>query len=173
MFGFFRKKEVEPIVELTLQNLTLGATLEYDLKTWVVDAVYEYIWENDFKSREYKLTDGTTCLFLEIDEDDELVISKPAKLKNIAPAFKQELLKLETVPENIVYNSEIYKLDKESFGTYRKIGNENWSELTAWMYWSAKEEFICIEQWSKFEFEGHLGQKINPFSIDNLLPGTN
>ncbi len=173
MFGFFKKKKIKPLVELTLQNLTEGATLEYDLKTWVVDAVYEYIWENNFKSREYKFIDGITYFFLDVDEDGIILMSKPAKLKHIAPDFKQELLDSQTVPENIVYKNDIYKLREECFGSYRKIGNENWSELTSWMYWNTKDEFICIEQWSKFEFEGHLGSKINPFSIDNLLPGNN
>ena len=173
MFGFFKKKKVKPAVELTLHNLTIGATLDYDLTTWVVDAVYEYMWENDVKSREYKLIDGTTCYFLEINADGGVFLSKPSKLKNIAPEFKQELLKLQTIPENLVYKSEIYKLGEERFGNYRKQGNENWSELSSWTYWNDKNEFICIQQWSKFEFEGHLGKKLNPYSIDNLLPGTN
>ncbi len=76
-----------------------------------------------------------------------------------------------TVPENLIYNNEVYKLSEESFGEYQKDGAEGWSELTSWMYWNDKDEFICIERWSKFEFEAHLGKKINPFAIDNLLPG--
>ncbi len=173
MFGFFKSKKVKPKVELTLHNLTVGATIAYDLKTWVVSAVYEYIWENNLKSREYKFTDGTTYFFLEVDEEGEILMSKPASLKKIAPAFKDEILKLKTVPEHLIYNNETYTLNEECFGSYRQNGNENWSELTSWMYWNTKDEFICIEQWGKFEFEGHLGKKINPFSIDNLLPGNN
>ena len=91
MFGFFKRKVTKPLVELTLHNLTEGATMEYDLKTWVVDAVYEYIWENNFKSREYKLIDGKTYFFLEVDEEGTILMSRPAKLKHIAPDFKQEI----------------------------------------------------------------------------------
>lgn len=169
MFGFFKKKE-EP-VEATLHNLTVGATLEYDLKNWVVQEVYHYIWENNFKSREYKLSDGMSVLFLEVDDEGVLLLTKPAEIKSVAPQFKDEVLTYSTVPENLIYNSEVYKLSEESFGEYQKDGAEGWSELTSWMYWNDKDEFICIERWSKFEFEAHLGKKINPFAIDNLLPG--
>jgi len=171
MFSFFKKKPEEH-VELTLHNLTVGATLEYDMKTWVVKEIYHYLWENNFKSKEYKLSDGNTYLFLEIDDNDDVLISKPYNVKKVAPNFKQEVITLETVPENLVYNSEIYRLGEESFGSYQKEGTEGWSELTAWMYWNDKNGFICIERWSKFEFEAHVGTKINPFEIDNLLPGT-
>lgn len=170
MFGFFKKKE-EPI-ELTLHNLTTGATLEYDMKTWVIQEVYHYIWENNFKSREYKLNDGVSVLFLEVDDQGVLYVTSPSAIKKVAPQFKDEVLTYSTVPENLVYNNEIYKLDEEAFGEFQKDGAEGWSELTSWMYWNEKEEFICIERWSKFEFEAHLGKKINPFAIDNLLPGS-
>ncbi len=169
MFGFFKKKE-EP-VEATLHNLTIGATLEYDMKNWVVQEVYHYLWENNFKSREYKLSDGSSVLFLEVADDGVLYITGPAEILKVAPSFKDEVLTYASVPETLIYNSEIYKLDEESFGEYRKDGAEGWSELTSWMYWNDKEEFICIERWSKFEFEAHLGKKVNPFAIDNLLPG--
>lgn len=170
MFGFFKKKQ-EPIVELTLHNLTVGATLEYDMNNWVVQEIYSYIWENNFKSREYKISDGAVVLFLEIDNENTIFLTKPTEISTIAPEFKNEVLTHSTVPENIIHKSEIYKLEEEAFGEFQKEGNEGWSELTSWMYWNEKKEFICIERWSKFEFEAHLGQKLNPFAIDNLLPG--
>ncbi len=111
-------------------------------------------------------------LFLEVDDQGVLYVTSPSAIKKVAPQFKDEVLTYSTVPENIVYNNEIYKLDEEAFGEFQKDGAEGWSELTSWMYWNEKEEFICIERWSKFEFEAHLGKKINPFAIDNLLPGS-
>lgn len=170
MFGFFKKKQ-EPLVELTMHNLTVGATLEYDMKTWVIQEVYTYIWENNFKSREYKVSDGSTIYFLEIDDKGTILLTNPIAIKKVAPNFKQEVIDTSTVPENLIYNNEIYKLSDEAFGNYQKQGDEGWSELTAWMFWNDKDEFICIERWSKFEFESHLGKKINPFALDNLLPG--
>ncbi len=170
MFGFFKKKQ-EPIIELTIENLTVGATLEYDMQTWVVQEIYTYIWENNSKSRTYKISDGKRVLFLEVENEESLLMTQPSEIEKTAPNFKQEVLDTSTVPENLIYNSEIYKLTEESFGNYQKEGDEGWSELTAWMFWNDKDEFICIERWSKFEFEAHLGKKINPFSIDNLLPG--
>jgi hypothetical protein len=170
MFGFFKKKQ-EPIIELTIQNLTVGATLEYDMRTWVVYEVYNYLWENNCKSKEYKISDGSSTLFLEVGNEENITITKPSAIEKIAPNFKQEVLETASVPESLIYNSEIYKLAEESFGNYQKERDEGWSELTAWMFWNDKDEFICIERWSKFEFEAHLGKKINPFSLDNLLPG--
>lgn len=170
MFGFFKKKQ-EPVVEATLHNLTIGATLEYDMQTWVVQEVYSYIWENNFKSREYKISNGSTIYFLEIDSEGTLLITNPIDISKAAPTFKQDVLDTLTVPENIIYNSDIYKLSEEAFGNYQKVGDEGWSELTSWMFWNDKKEFICIERWSQFEFEAHSGKKLNPFAIDNLLPG--
>lgn len=170
MFGFFKKKQ-EPIVEATLNNLTIGATLEYDMQSWVVEEVYRYVWENNFKSREYKVNNGSKTYFLEVDNDNNISLTSPIAIEKVAPNFKQEVLDTSTVPVNLIYNSEIYKLTEESFGNYQKIGNEGWSELTSWLFWNDKDEFICIERWSQFEFEAHLGKKINPFAIDNLLPG--
>jgi len=170
MFGFFKKKQ-EPLVELTLHNLTVGSGLEYDMKSWLVQEVYTYILENNRKSRAYKISDGSSILFLEIDNEGTVLLTKPTDITIIAPSFKNEILTHATVPENIIYNNEIYKLGKEEFGEFQKEGNKGWSELTSWMFWNEKEELIRIERWSKFEFEAHLGQKINPFAFDNLLPG--
>ena len=169
MFGFFKKKQ-EPLEELTLHNLTVGASLEYDMNSWVVAEVYTYLWEDKTKTKEYKISDGAKVLFLETDNQGTVLITEPADITAIAPTFKNEVLTLETVPENLIYNSEIYKLAEESYGEFQKEGTEGWSELTSWVYWN-NNEFICIERWSKFEFEAHLGTKINPFAIDNLLPG--
>lgn len=170
MFGFFKKKQ-EPIVETTLHNLTEGATLEYDLKTWAVQEVYTYLWENNFRSTEYKISDGSTTYFLEVDNEETILLTQPGEIENIAPNFKIEVLETATIPENLIYNSEIYKFSEEAFGSYQKVGDEGWSDLTSWTFWNDKDEFICIERWSKFEFEAHLGKKLNPFAIDNLLPG--
>ena len=171
MFDFFKRKKRKPQAELTLENLTIGATFEYDMKTWVVREVYVYLWEDGLKTREYKASDGGSYFFLVVNNDGVVMVSKPVSLKTVAPDFKSGVLTDETVPEVIVYEGREYEFKKESFGSYQRVGTDNWSELTAWMYWDREEHFICFERWSKFEFEAHKGRKINPFEIDNLMPG--
>ena len=74
--GFFDKiknslgmDEEEALPELVLKNLQKGWLLDYDLKTWEVQAYNVYDWDGDL-SHEWQLMSGDEVRFLELETDD-------------------------------------------------------------------------------------------------------
>ena len=57
------KKEYKPL-DLTIHNLTAGASLDYVLKSWMISEVFEYVDDNGQYTREYKLDAGDETYFM-------------------------------------------------------------------------------------------------------------
>lgn len=176
IFDLFKKKKEETHYDPTnikVTDLENGYLLDYDLETWTVKKMSEYDWGNNHFSREFLIESGGKTRYLNIDEDDTLVISLFEKIKYrklgsfITNYFKEH----QKFPEQITYESVIYYFDEESPGYYRDVDAENWEELIAFEYSNDEETmFLTIEQWDENEFEASIGIKLKSFEISNILP---
>ena len=66
LFDFFKKEK--EIVDLTVQNLSVGCILEYDLQSWIVKDKTEYDWGNNQFSFEYTIENGSDSSFLHVNK---------------------------------------------------------------------------------------------------------
>lgn len=174
--NLFGKKEEEPKpFSRTVLDLDLGFIFEYDLRSWEVQAVYEYDWGDEDFTKEFKVSDGSETYFLAVEEDDEveMVWSQKIPLAKIEGDMAEEIINKERPPKSIVYESKTYFLDEECPGYFHEKGqSENqWQEFIAWEYYDETEHFnLSIEQWGERSFEASLGRVLAAHEISDILP---
>ena len=178
IFDVFKKKDKKPEYDptnISVLDLQKGFVFEYDLKTWVVKAAYDYDWGNNFFSREYKIDNGEQQFFLSVENDDELSlsISKKIKIRLLDENIPEYISKNEKPPATLIYKNKKYYLDEENPGYFKDVENktDNWAELISWTYYDEEDEnIITIEQWGDDEFDASAGKVIKEFEISNILP---
>ena len=181
LFDAFKKKEKDPSYDpsnITITDLDEGFVFEYDLKTWKVEEAYEYDWGSNYFSKEFKISDGSETLFLEVEEDDELEVSlhKKVKVPVIDPDLPDRMVKKGKPPKKLKYQGVTYYRDEESPGYFRNMADDkeekdSWSELISWSFYDENEEkILTIEQWGERQFEASQGEYIEPYEVSNILP---
>lgn len=179
MFDFFKKKEEKPSYDPTnikVTDLNKGFVFEYNLENWVVDAVYEYNWGNNYFSKEYKVSNGTEERFLSVDTDDGVFITftKKIKVRSIQEDLPEEILKNETPPRKLEYDGKTFYSDGEEIGEFRDLEDTaaEGAKFISWEYYDDDDKFVlCIEQWGDEDFEASYGVVLKEFEISNILPG--
>lgn len=175
LFDFFKKKEVHyDSTNILVNDLDVGFVFEYDLSTWVVKAIMEYDWGNNYFTREFQVSNGTETRYLGIEDDDELIISfmQKVKVRALQDDLTDTLIVRQHPPQKINYKGITYMLEKEAAGYFHNITNgTEWEEFRSWDFEDETgEHLLCIEQWDEKEFEASIGRKINEFEISNILP---
>ncbi|MBT3208749.1 MAG: DUF4178 domain-containing protein [Bacteroidetes bacterium] len=179
IFDVFKKKEKKPEYDptnISVLDLQKGFVFEYDLKTWIVKAAYDYDWGNNFFSREYKIDDGEQQFFLSVENDDEISISisKKIKIRTISEDIPEYISENDKPPKSLIYKNIKYFLDGENPGFFKDCENktDDWAEVISWTYYDETDENILnIEQWGDDDFESSVGTVIKEFEISNILPG--
>ena len=116
---------------MRITDLEVGFLFEYDLKNWQVLEEFEYDWGNEFYTKEFKVSDSEQDYFLELEDDDELLISLYQKISvlgiegNIPGAIKAN----DEPPTAVVYNGIQFRRVEESPGYWRNVKNSNWSKF--------------------------------------------
>nr|WP_319400116.1 DUF4178 domain-containing protein [uncultured Carboxylicivirga sp.] len=179
LFDIFKKKQESHYdsTNIRIQDLDVGFVFEYDLSTWMVEAIMEYDWGNNFFTREFQINNGAETRYLGIEEDDELEISfmEKVKVRALQDDLTDTLIARQQPPKKITYKGITYHLEKESPGYFHNItkGTE-WEEFRSWDFEDTTgEHLLCIEQWDEKEFEAAIGKSVKTFEISNILPGEN
>jgi len=175
LFDFFKKKEPHyDSTNIRVHDLDVGFIFEYDLSTWVVEAVYEYDWGDNYFTREFKVNNGSQVSYLSMEEDDELILAfmQKVKVRALEEDLLDELIDRQKAPKKIVYKGVTYFREKESPGFFHDIAKgDNWEEFRSWDFEDESGEHqICIEQWDEKEFEASVGRRVQEFEISNILP---
>ncbi len=178
MFGFFKKKEETPHYDptnLKPTDLRKGYLLDYELKTWQAVEEYEYDWGNEVFSYEYKLVSSDDTIYLYVEDDEVLSVSRKIKFAMLPDEVERELLASGKPPKKIVYNGRTYFRGKESMGFFKEVDDPGESvEFIVWPYEDETEKYILtIEQWGDEDFEASIGHYIKPSEITNILPVKN
>lgn len=175
-FNIFKKNEVPHYdsTNIRVQDLDVGFVFDYNLSSWVVEAIYEYDWGDNYFTREFKVSDGSQTSFLSLEEDDELELAMMNKIKvrQLGDTILADLIRLQDAPSKISYNGIDYSLENSSPGYFHDIAKgDNWEEFRSWDYEDAKgENLLCIEQWDDKEFEASIGKRVQEFELSDFLP---
>jgi hypothetical protein len=176
IFDRFKKKEpAYDATNIRIVDLDKNFVFDYDLSTWIVKAVYEYDWGNNYFTNEFKIEDDKETAFLNIDNDDELVISitKKEHLVNIDENIPDYIIKHETPPGKIEFQGKTFMLEEENLGYFndRADDKDNWIEFISWDYVDKSGEFVlCIEQWGERKFDASYGKIVKEYEISNIYP---
>ncbi len=177
IFDFFKKKDDEPHYDstnITVHDLDKNFVFDYDLRSWVVEEMFEYDWGDSHFSRSFNVFDGKEHLDLHIEQDKELEIAltKPISVRKIAFDFADQIVENGKAPTSITYNDKVYILENEYPGYFRNVESEESREVIMWLYIDNEDEhLINIEQWGEREFNAKIGRYLSENEISNILPG--
>ena len=177
LFDRFKKKE-EPSYDpsnITVHDLDYGFILEYDLKSWKVEEVYEYDWGNNNFSWEYLINSGDEKAFLSVsgDNDLNLTLTKQIKIRKLDEDLVDIITKTEKAPSKLFWENEKYFLDEDSAGYCKDHSNKSntWDELISYDYFNEEEDkIISITQWDDRNFEAFAGIVLKEYQIENIIP---
>lgn len=181
---FFKRKKKEEsenkydVTNIQVQDLDVGYVFEYDMQTWVVEAVYEYDWGDNYFTHEFRIFNGKERHFLGIEEEDgqlHLTLMNKVKVRSIMNTLPEQLIEDQKPPNEITYNQVSYYLEDTSSGYFNDIAKgDNWEEFRSWDFENPTGDLLLtIEQWDTDDFEASIGQKIEEYEISNILPQTN
>lgn len=176
IFDIFKKKEPEfDATNIKVTDIAKNFVFDYDLSTWLVTAMYEYDWGDNFFTREFKIENESDTAFLSVEEDDglEISISKKIKIRHIDEDLPEYITRHECPPKKLEYDGKTFFLEGENPGYFNDTDNKNesWVEFIAWDYSSDDEQYVLnIEQWGEKDFEASYGKVIKEYEISNIYP---
>ena len=131
-----KKKEIDPLKELTLSHLESGFLVDYDLKTWEVQAKNYYDWGDGEISREWQLKSAEEVVYLEkeSDDEDEWSLNRKVPFLRLGSEVKQSLLDKGDPPDTIVFEGNPYYLDETAGGHFYKDSQGPGKEMLRWSY---------------------------------------
>lgn len=179
IFDRFKKKQAPSydVTDMRVGDLDKNFIFDYDLSSWMVTAVYEYDWGDEFFTKEFRVEseDDTAFLSVEIDDEISLSISKKVRLTQIGEDLPAYIIDNDEPPNKIDFQGKSYFLEEESPGFFNDWSNkeDNWVEFISWDYLDKSgEHILSIERWNERKFEASHGKVIQEFEISNICPHT-
>ncbi len=173
LFRRGKKEEPDPIIDHSLANLKAGYLVDYDLKTWDVEAYNYYNWGGRDISYEWQLKSGDEIVYLEkeSDDEDEWSLSRKIAFGRLGSVVKEHIVDEKDPPDEIVYEGTTYHMEESGGGHFYKDGQGPGKELLRWSYEDDKgESYLGIEQWGEEDFEATLGEPVEEYQFTNILP---
>lgn len=176
IFDIFKKKDPDyNATNIKVTDIGKNFVFDYDLSTWLVTAMYEYDWGDNFFTREFKIENESQTAFLSIEEDDDLIISinKKIKIRRIDEDLPEYIIKNECPPKKLEYDGKIFYLEEENPGYFNDTDDKDksWVEFISWDYMSEDEQYVLsIEQWGENKFDASYGKLIKEYEISNIYP---
>ena len=177
-WNIFKKKdseaEIDPLRDLTLSDLKPGYVLDYDLKSWQVTAQHAYDYDGD-RVDEWEISCADEVLFLDREDDDELVwsLTKKIRLNDIEGDLRSHLKDHEDPPEELSYKGEQYIAESSDVGNFYKDCGDEGQELIVWDYLDRSgKKTLSIEQWGDDEYEASVGEVVEEFQFSDILPSS-
>lgn len=177
--NLFQKKTEEPLYDplnIKVTDIQKGFLVEFDFKPWIVTAVYEYDFGDNFFTKEFKLECENETMFLHVEKDDDLylTLTQKVKVRAINEDIPEIIKETEAPPKKLIYNGVTYFRENETPGYFHDTDDDNdtWVEFIGWDYYDESEKlYFCIEQWGDDEFEAAVGKVIQEHQLSNILPG--
>jgi hypothetical protein len=175
----FGKKETvsdpDPVSDLTLSNLKPGYYVDFDLKSWQVEARHYYDWGDGDITHEWQLKSHDETRYLEKDSDDEDTWSwsQRVPIGRIGSAIADHIINHDDPPEQIEYEGTMYYMDEMSGGQYFQNSQGPGKDMLRWDFIDGSgRKFLSIEQWGEKAFEAAIGEAVEEYQFNNILPGT-
>ena len=175
--GIFGDKSNFDPADLNVLDLEEGFLFEMKGKSYEVFKEFYYDWGDEDYTKEVGITDGENKLFLYMEDDDELelVISKKIPIRSIQEDLPDIIKNDGEPPKKIEYQGESYLLD-ESNSAYCLEGpfdadSDDWERFDSWDYKNKDgNKVLSVERWGDYEFEAAEGYYIKESDIQDIMP---
>ncbi len=168
-----RKEEPDLIGDLSLAKLKKGWFVDFDDKSWQVEAYNYYNWGSRDITHEWQLKSHDETIYLGKESDDEVhwSISRKIPIGSLGPGITKHIIENEDPPDQIVFEGNTFYLEESGGGYFFKDGKEPRKELLSWDYSDDPgENFLSIEQWGEEDFEASAGESVEEYRFTNILP---
>lgn len=161
-----------PTKKLTILDIRKGSTLDYNFINWKATGEYNYKWGEDTYSREFMLTSRGKTVYLEIEDEEEVMevsISKKIAVHKLRQNFPN-LYQQKNIPKTAHYRGRPYHLVEEFDAEWRDRGQGGrWEGFKVWNYKGENDkDLLSVEHWDSGEWEAYTREKINKSKITNI-----
>ena len=178
------KKESEDTSyqDLTLELMTAGFLVDYDLETWEVIGVNVYDYDG-FQTQEWELRCKNEMRFLERAEDDgqiEWTLTRRVPLGEVEGDVAGVILDGGDPPEVVTYMDRAYNAVESSTGIRRpfddgggeeEVGDDDeGGEFVSWSYEGEDRRVLYVLQRGEREFVAYEGEYVEEYQFTEILP---
>lgn len=178
------KKESEDTSyqDLTLELMTVGFLVDYDLETWEVIGVNVYDYDG-FQTQEWELRCNNEMRFLERAEDDgqiEWTLTRRVPLGEVEGDVAGAILDGGDPPEVVTYKDRAYNAVESSTGIRRpfddgggeeEVGDDDeGGEFVSWSYEGEDRRVLYVLQRGEREFVAYEGEYVEEYQFTEILP---
>jgi hypothetical protein len=173
---FFRKdkkKEPDPLKDLSLSELKVGYLLDYDLKTWEVTAYNYYDWGGGDISHEWQLRSGDEVVYLEKEsgDEEEWSLNRKIAFASLGSGLKEQIIENGDPPEEMVFEGTAFTMEEMAGGHFHQDGQGPGKELLRWSYEDDEgRRYLGVEQWGEEDFDATVGEPVEEYQFTNILP---
>ena len=181
IWKFFKKKkdedadQIDVLYDLVLCKMKPGFLVDFDMKTYRVNACNQYRWHEGGITDEWELKQGAEVVYLEREEEAGQVFWTLARKKPIGAIegdVAQYIIDNEDPPEKVIYDETTYYLEEDDIGEYFKGDSREGLKFVVWDYTDEhQEKELSIEQWGENKFDVTLGVEVEEYQFTNILPG--
>ena len=167
-----QNNKINPIAT-TLENLSMGAVLTYDLKNWEVVYQAQYDWSSGQTDKMYRLipeTGGSMLLYLS-REMGEIQPWIEDKLQGNQAAFSR--LDPTTAPGELNFGNDIYLKQSYLIGKTFSSDNQQSVETKQWFYKTNIGKSLRILQYAGGSVAVFTGIRAQEYEFSNILPSGN
>jgi hypothetical protein len=169
-----KERESDPLIDIPLSKLKAGYFVDYDMKSWSVEAYNRYDWGSGDITHEWQLTSHDETIYLEREPDDEdsWNVARKIPIGKLDPGIKEHVLEHEDPPDQILFEGTTFYLDEMGGGHCYQDGEGSGRELLKWDYMDdSGKKYLSIEQWGEKDFEASIGYPVEEYQFENILPG--
>ncbi len=173
MFNFFKKRQPPAAVSLELQDMQAGYLFDYDLRTWQVTAVHDYVYGKHSQAREWEVEHSNERCFLQCSSDDEVswCFGTKINLHEITPDVRKSIIATEDPPKQVTLRGQQYHLEESGTGQFYQAQGKEAAEFIYWELIDAQDKrFVTIEQWDESDFTASLAERVERWQFSNVLP---
>ena len=179
IWDFFKKKkkeeETDALHDFILDKMKPGFLVDFDMKTYRVNARNQYRWHEGGVTDEWELKQGAEVFYLEREEEDSEIfwtLSRKTDIGEVDGEIAQYIIENEDPPEKVVHEGTTYYLEGDDIGEYFKGESGEGLKFVVWDYTDEQQDKqLSIEQWGEAKFDVSLGIEVEEFQFSNILPG--
>lgn len=157
-------------IDNTMKDIKRGYILDYDLKSWEVEDVAVYTWENGVKDYEYTISDGVKKLYLNYESvDDKLSIYWEGKINEIwAEGKKLMRLGRDMVNQEFKYKGDTWYFVGEGAAKVRSSSETYY--VQNWVFENTAEtDLISFNLYDDRSMDAYMGKKLPRHAVTNIL----
>lgn len=173
LFGIRKahKGSADTQVDFEVPDLKKGFILDYDFRSWEVEDVVVYTWDNGVKDYEYNITDGKEKKYLNYETVGEhLSIYWEANMNDVWSEARRKIRKNEDITESeFEYKGNTYYYSGE--GTAKVKNSVETYHMQNWLFRNDTDDtLISFNKYEDNSMEVYVGKKLKKHEVSNILP---